>query len=116
MENLWEETIRKLELYDKTFDDVKMICGDEFQITKEDFRLLADEPYDSGFGTQEVARDLMIVGDDWWMERHQYDGSEWWEFKQMPPVDLPFRKVKRLIGGFGTGFFESTLAEMNEGS
>lgn len=37
----------------------------------------------------------MIVGDDWWMERHEYDGSEWWEFKELPKkptfIDVPNR-------------------------
>jgi len=27
---------------------------------------------------------LTVAGDDWWLERHGYDGSEWWEFKTLP--------------------------------
>jgi hypothetical protein len=27
---------------------------------------------------------IIVVGKDWWLERHEYDGSEWWEFKTMP--------------------------------
>ena len=26
----------------------------------------------------------MLVGDGWWIERFEYDGSEWWEFKTIP--------------------------------
>jgi hypothetical protein len=26
--------------------------------------------------------DLIIVGDNWWLERKEYDGSEWFEFKK----------------------------------
>jgi hypothetical protein len=26
----------------------------------------------------------MVIGSDWWLERHEYDGSEWWEFKSLP--------------------------------
>lgn len=35
-------------------------------------------------GTEEVATDLLVVGDGWWLERHEYDGSEWWEHKALP--------------------------------
>ena len=27
---------------------------------------------------------LVVVGKDFWLERNNYDGSEWWEFKQVP--------------------------------
>ena len=30
----------------------------------------------------EVAEDLVVVGDNWWIERHEYDGNEWWEYKE----------------------------------
>ena len=42
--------------------------------------------YDNGFGGAEVHGDLKIVGNDWWMERGEYDGSEWWEFKTLPKL------------------------------
>lgn len=25
-----------------------------------------------------------MAGDDWWLERAEYDGSEWWKFKTLP--------------------------------
>lgn len=25
-----------------------------------------------------------------WFERHEYDGSEWWEYKEKPAVDKVF--------------------------
>ena len=37
MANLWEETIGVLANNNKSFDDVIAICGNDFQITKEDF-------------------------------------------------------------------------------
>jgi len=40
--------------------------------------------YDSGYGATKVAKDLVIVGEDWWLERCEYNGSEWWEFKTLP--------------------------------
>ena len=26
-------------------------------------------------------------GSDWWLERGEYDGSEWWEFRREPVKD-----------------------------
>ena len=28
--------------------------------------------YDSGLGGQEIAKGFLIVGEDWWLERHEY--------------------------------------------
>lgn len=95
--NLYEETIKELAENGKTFDDVVAICGNEFQITKDDFVKYSNTEYDSGYGAPEVAEDLLVVGNDFWLERHDYDGSEWWEFKAMPKhKELPFKEVTAL--------------------
>lgn len=44
------------------------------------------EPYYEGFGAAEIALDLVVVGDDWWLVRYEYDGSEGFEFMQQPKV------------------------------
>ena len=44
----------------------------------------AEVDYYDQFGHQEIARDLVIVGEDWWLERVEYDGSEWWDLKKTP--------------------------------
>lgn len=52
---------------------------------------------DEGYGAPEVATDLLVVGADFWLERCEYDGSEWWEFKQMPKCkNLPFKAITSL--------------------
>lgn len=56
-----------------------VLCG-----SWEDFTRFADFEYDNSYGGAEVNTDLVIVGDDWWLERGEYDGSEWWEFKKLP--------------------------------
>lgn len=39
--------------------------------------------YDAGYGGQEINHNLKIVGrQSWWMERREYDGAEWWSFKE----------------------------------
>lgn len=95
--NLYEETIEILEEHGKTLDDVIGICGADFQITKDDFIKYSNTEYDAGYGSPEVAEDLLIIGADFWLERHEYDGSEWWEFKQLPQYKhLPFKKISAL--------------------
>lgn len=84
--NLLEETEEFLERYGKNWDDVRHITtrdGDEV-MSADKFRRLANREYDAGFGGTEVREDLVIVGDGWWIERHEYDGSEWWEYKTLP--------------------------------
>ena len=109
MTNLWEETLRELGTYGKTFKDVKYIQGSDFGITKENFEQVAKKSnYESGFGAPEVAEDLVIVGDSWWLERHEYDGSEWWEYKEKPKQINEVREVGYLARGMW-----DTLAKQN---
>lgn len=52
--------------------------------------------YDCGYGSQEVAKDLVVVGNGWWLERREYDGAEGWSFKSMPVAcknQLSFDKI-----------------------
>lgn len=95
--NLWEETNEKLAENNKCFNDVIAICGNDFQITKKEFEKYSNTKYDDSYGASEVAVDLLIIGADFWLERHEYDGSEWWEFKQMPKYkELPFKPITAL--------------------
>lgn len=110
MDNLWEETLKKLVDNEKTFEDVLFIQGDDFGITKENFETVAkNTEYDSGYGAQHVATDLVLVGEDWWIERAEYDGAEWWEFKSIPVRSKYMKNVTNL----GRGMWD-TLEEMNE--
>ena len=69
---------------------------------------LADVEYDDGFGGQTVAKDLLVVGDGWWLERNEYDGSEWWEFRRPPQKPDKVRDVVTLMGKYW-----ATLKEQN---
>jgi len=83
MENLLKETIEKLKTHNKTLDDVLWFGSKDIEL-KGDLQKALDFNYDSGYGGQEVLEDLILVGRDFWLERHEYDGSEWWEYKEMP--------------------------------
>ena len=92
--NLLEETIKYLREYDKQPSDVLWVGRDyydwnlkkqvRYKDTWDSFCVKADFEYNSGYGAVEIPDDIVIVGKDFWLERHQYDGSEWWEFKMMP--------------------------------
>ena len=42
---------------------------------------LNGEEYDNDFGTQKLFG-LILMKDNSWFERAEYDGSEWWEYKK----------------------------------
>ena len=89
MANLLKETKEILEQYGKTFDDV-LFVGDRATHTKmtvKEFLEHANVEYKNGYGIEEINTELILVGKDFWLERHEYDGSEWWEYKSMPNVN-----------------------------
>ena len=95
--NLLKETIEDLKANGRTEADVLWVGRNyidyknypnrvyvPYKSTWEDFCSKADFFYDAGYGSPEIPMDLIVVGKDFWLERHEYDGSEWWEFKTMP--------------------------------
>ena len=94
--NLLEETIECLNENGKQTSDVLWVGRNftkgygenrehiEYRSTWDDFCLKANFRYDAGYGGNEIPMDLIVVGKDFWLERHEYDGSEWWEFKTLP--------------------------------
>ena len=106
-----KETLGILEEYNKTSADVLWCGSEEFGwFSWEDFLEIAPEHYNSGFGGQEIASDLLIVGNDFWLERHEYDGSEWWEYKSKPKKPNNYNKPKTIMNGDSW----ATLTEMNQ--
>ena len=88
MKNLLEETLEELKNNSLTEDDVIWAGSVDHRISWSRFKVLANKDYDSGYGGQEVCKDLLVVGKEWWLERHEYDGSEWWEYKKYPTENL----------------------------
>ena len=84
MTNLLKETINILKDNGKTLSDIHFVCSNFGATDAGMFMAAADKEYDNDFGAVEVLSSLQIVGDDWWLERHEFDGSEWWEFKTLP--------------------------------
>ena len=91
--NLLAETIEALTQNGRIEAEVLWVGNEQFRCSWEEFVAVAkDEMYDSGFGGAEIATDLLVVGKDFWLERHEYDGSEWWEFKEQP--QMPDKEFK----------------------
>jgi hypothetical protein len=44
-----------------------------------------DFHYDDGYGRQEIYGTIWF-DDGSWAERGEYDGSEWWEYKECPEI------------------------------
>lgn len=77
--NLLQETIIRMSPY--TPDDIIFIGSDDgiHQCDWPTFKELADRDYDEGFGSHEVALDLIIIFKDGArLRRWEYDGSEGW--------------------------------------
>ena len=106
--NLIEETIQKLNENHLTPDDVKWVGSRNglYVLSWQEFaEKFKDFVYYNSYGTQEVASDLVVVGDKWWLERAEYDGAEWWVFRTSPvqkAINLKFYKV-------------DTMGELSEG-
>lgn len=108
--NLWKETLGVLKAHKKTWEDVRWVGTYEYKISKDNFELLAKKTnYDSGYGAQEVASDLLVVGADWYLRREEYDGAENWDFISMVEEPSETRLVERL-----TSLGWETLSELND--
>ena len=96
MKNLLKETIENLETNGKLTTDVLWVGNKDIYTTWEDFASKANFDYDNGYGGNKIASDLKIVGKDFWLERAEYDGSEWWEYKEFPAKPGVTRKLKNV--------------------
>ena len=98
MENLLEETKEKLAVCHKTPKDVLWVGSSDGSeaITWEEFEKLADFEYDDGYGLNKIRLDLVVVGKGWWLERDEYDGSEWWVYKEQPKLLKNHKELNKL--------------------
>lgn len=85
IDNLFEETFKKLEEEGLSFSSISYISMDGYRMDVDTFVELARRTnYDSGYGEQEINSSLCIWGLYWVMYRCEYDGSEWWEIRKLP--------------------------------
>lgn len=94
--NLLKETEQDLIEHGKTLDDIVWVGFRGKELPLDKFIDFADQLYSNSYGGNEVSMSLLVVGKDWWLERHEYDGSEWWEYKTLPmrPAEIAFSTTK----------------------
>lgn len=91
-------------------EDIQWIGGRDFTIPINNFWNSKPQMYDSGYGTQEVAPDLIIAfKDHTWIQREEYDGSEWWEYYRYPLMPLRIESVNKFVADR----YEHSLAAIN---
>lgn len=94
MKNLQIETLDAIVSEGKTIEDVAychignihyrnnkpiVYCHGELKIDSIDIM------YDNGYGMQEI-EGFIVFNDNTWLERAEYDGSEWWDYKTCPQL------------------------------
>lgn len=124
MINLWEETLDVLKRCNKSWENVLYISNIKkshyyekesviFEIPKNEFEEIAKTiNYDNGFGGNEINIQLKIIGENWWLERYEYDGSERWVYKEKPEKpNLTLSQVKALLIDFDSNLYilENTI-------
>ena len=94
--NLLAETSEKLKYCQKIIEDIEYI----YVYTKVDYDSKTvvcsiatpsnldslDFDYDNGYGSQEIFG-WITFKDNSWLERNDYDGSEWWAYRRKPGVE-----------------------------
>lgn len=114
--NLLTETLDDMKEIGKTPDDVVYIrmtkndtgfwnslddsYPDEILIDFDTFKEVANEEYDSGYGSSEVNTSTAILfKDNTVMHRWEYDGAEGWEYIKLPKA-LPKKYDKKMVTEF----------------
>lgn len=116
MTNFKEETLKAITESGHTLEDVMFIGSSDgkyrMDITK--FIEKSNFTYDSGFGAQAIATDLIIYfKDNTYIHRNEYDGSEWWEYN-VPKV---YRETDKYLDFNILGndrYMWRTVEEMND--
>lgn len=95
--NLLEETNIILKNYKKSLDDIVFCQIEDYYFLVDDFIELAGKTnYNEGFGTAKINEFLLLVGKDFWLERREYDGTEWWTFNIKPKKPKTYKKPQHL--------------------
>src|ERR1017187_4578001 len=114
LSNLLNETLEIIQMMGLDIQNIDWVGSEDYgYITFEQFSELAEKTnYDDGYGSQVIARDLLIVFKDGsYMQRDEYDGAESWGYKT--PPKKPENKITiKTLGD--DSYMWDTLRDMNE--
>lgn len=119
-ETLLAETLRVIERSGHAVSDIVFIGSEEsgHSCSWDEFCVLADVEYNHGYGTQQVAMDLIIVfSDGQRLWRDSADGKEWWNYCvpfEIPTELKPIESLFALIGGESIERIERKTKEFDE--
>lgn len=109
--NLLIETLDDLHNCGFTEADVRWVGSDDggYSLGWAEFAEIAQKTvYDAGYGSADIALDLVVVGDTWWLERSENDGSEEWVFKTIPIQQAEHKPFTAVFSGK-----DNSLEEIN---
>lgn len=107
MINFLEETIEAIKDSEHTVQDVMFVGSEDgkYRVAWEEFEEIADFHYDSSYGNQIIAMDLIVYFKDHsWLERFEYDGAEYWEIVESKNFseDDKYKSFTKLKGAYDT--------------
>lgn len=79
--NFLQETLDKLKSHGKTPEDVLWVMNDNYKMSWEEFKKIADFRYNNESGEIHIYLGIKVIGKDWWLERCESNGKEWWKYR-----------------------------------
>ena len=125
MKNLLEETVLFIHDTNHVIENVSWVgsMDGKYAITWDAFTEISDVLYDNGYGSQEVAGDLVVVFTDGsHLERYEYDGSEYWVYCPVIETNFPinsksFKNVVHIgesVAGMNKDTYENKLVTIQK--
>lgn len=118
MTNFIDETLKEIAQIGKKEIDISWVGSKDgtlvmsWETFKKKFRNVC---YDSGFGAQKIADDLVVVFcDSSWLERHEYDGAESWAYMKVPVIASHMHDYDVIDCDTADQIGWMSLAELNE--
>lgn len=91
--NLYEELKYTIKRNKRKMSDIQWVGNRKYKVNLEDFLKMAQETYyTQGYSDLQFPEDLIVRGEDFWVEVDDYDGSLSLEFKLIPTE--PKRELK----------------------
>jgi len=113
--NLLKETIKIIENNSRDVKEVQWVGNTHYAyMIWKDFEKIANFEYDDSYGAQLIAYDLVIVTNDWWLERCEHAGSEWWVFKELPRKPKIYKNDFKLHVIDDDDYCDNDLSSINE--